>query len=329
MRHFVPFTAAFAIGIATCASAQTFHEVAKWDLHVTSVYDYMTPSPANHRLYVAAGTQIIIVDTQTGAVAGTIPGLVHVHGVTLAADGKTGYISDGGANKIVIFDVESLKVTGSIATEGDYPDSLLIDPSTGLLITFNGHSKTGVTIDLAAGKVVGSFPVPGKPEFSQADGKGNVFVNVETTGQLLRIDVASHKVVDTWKLAGCPGPSGLALDKAHSRLFSVCDGHMAVTDAATGKQVALVAIGDGPDAVWYDAQRSLIFASNGDTGTLSIIHQDSADKYTVKQTIKTTAGARTMAYDDTTGTAYVIAPAGGKVMPSSVARPLFVDVIAP
>lgn len=329
MRTLARLASAATLGIATCSSAQNYHEVAKWDLHVTSVYDYMTPSPANHRLYVAAGTQVIVVDTQRGAVLGVIAGLVHVHGVTLAADSKTGYISDGGANKIVIFDVASLKVSGSIDTEGNNPDSLLIDPASGLLFTFNGKSLKGVAIDIAAGKVVGSFPVPGKPEFSQADGKGSVFVNIETTGQLLRINTTTLKIVDIWKLAGCPGPSGLALDQVHNRLFSVCDGHMAVTDAATGKQVALVPIGDGPDAVWYDAKRSLIFASNGDAGTLSVIHQDSPAKYTVKQTIKTIAGARTMAYDATNGTAYVIAPAGGKSVLSSVPRPLFVDVIAP
>lgn len=302
----------FCVTICLAAAGQTYHEIARWDLHASGSFDYLLASSEDHRLYVAQGTQIVVVDTRNGSVIGTIAGLQHVHGVVLSADRKTGYISDGGANRIVIFDVPSLKISGAIPTGGENPDALLIEPTTGLLYTYNGKSRQGVAIDLKAQKVVGTFSVPGKPEFSQADGKGNVYVNIETTSQLLRVDAANRKVTAQWKLSGCEGPSGLAYDAAANRLFSVCDGEMAVTDAATGNQVALVSIGDGPDAVWFDAKRKLVFASNGETGTLSIVKQESPNRYTVQQTLKTVPGARTMALDPADGRAFVIAP-----MPSS------------
>jgi len=291
---------------------QTYHQIARWDLHASGSFDYLLASSEDHRLYVAQGTQVVVVDTRNGSVIGTIGGLQHVHGVVLSADHKTGYISDGGANKIVIFDTPSLKISDAIPTGGENPDALLIEPTTGLLYTYNGKSRQGVAIDLKTRKVVDAFSVPGKPEFSQADGRGNVYVNIETTSQLLRVDAASHKVTAQWKLSGCEGPSGLAYDAAANRLFSVCDGKMAVTDAATGNQVALVSIGDGPDAVGFDAKRKLVFASNGETGTLSIVKQESANRYIVQQTLKTALGARTMALDPADGRAFVIAP-----MPSS------------
>ena len=329
MHTLARFSAALTLGLSGMITAQSYHQVAQWDLKASGGFDYLTASSPDHRLYVAQSTQVIVVDTHSGSIIGAIGGLQHVHGVVLSADNKTGYISDGGANKILVFDVSSLKVTGEIPTGGDNPDSLVIDPATKLLFTFNGRSKQGVAIDLNARKVVGTFPVPGKPEFSQADGKGNVFVNIETTSQLFRIDAHTQKVAAQWKLNGCEGPSGLAYDKAHNRLFSVCDGKMAVTDAATGRQVALVPIGDGPDAVWYDAKRADVLASNGGTGTLSVVHQDSADKYTVAQTLKTAAGGRTMALDESTGTAYVIAPQVEKGASATAPKHLMINVIAP
>ena len=320
---------ALSLAVATTLGAQTYRQTAQWDLHATGSFDYLTASSADHRLYVAQGTQVVVVDTLTGAVLGNMTGLKHVHGIVIAPDGKTGYISDGGANRIMIFDVSSLKIVGEIPTGGDNPDSLVLDPASGHLFTFNGKSKEGVAIDLQARKTIASFPVPGKPEFSQADGKGHVFVNVETTGELLRIDSLTAKVEATWKLSGCEGPTGLALDHAHNRLFSVCDGKMAVTDAANGRQVALVSIGDGPDAVWYDARRSLLFASNGDTGTLTVIMQKTADQYGVKQTLKTTKGARTMALDGATGAVYVIFPEGQTGATPLPTTPLKIDVFQP
>ena len=309
MRVYTGFLTAICCAIlCLTAAAQNYHQIARWDLHASGSFDYLLASSVDHRLYVAQGTQIVVLDTRNGSVIGTIPGLQHAHGVALSADRKTGYISDGGANKIVIFDIPSLKITGAIATGGENPDALLVEPTTGLLYTYNGKSRQGVAIDLKTKTVVGKFPVPGKPEFSQADGKGSVYVNIETSSQLLRINAATHEVTAQWKLSGCEGPSGLAYDAATYRLFSVCDGKMAVTDATTGRQVALVPIGDGPDAVWYDSKQNLIFISNGGTGTLSIVKQDSPDQYTVQQTIKTAPGARTMALDQADGRAFVIAP---------------------
>ena len=189
----------------------------------------------------------------------------------------------------------------------DNPDAILYEPVGKHVFTFNGKSKDVTVLDASSLAVVATLPVADKPEFAADDGKGHIYVNIESEpGQMAVIDSRKLSVARTFPLPGCASPSGLALDKLHHRLFSVCDGKtMAVTDAESGKQVARVKVGEGPDAAAYDAKRGLVFSSNGE-GTLTVVRQESADRYTVQSTIPTQRGARTMALDEAKGKVYVV-----------------------
>ena len=187
-----------------------------------------------------------VLDTGTGKVIGQITGLTRCHGVVITPDGKTGFVSDGGANAVVAFDPSTFATISKIPA-GTNPDGMTYEPTTNTIWAFNGTSKNATVIDAATKTVVATIPLPGKPEFPQADGKGTVFVNIEGKNTVVRLDAKTQKATATWALTGCDSPSGMAIDTAGMRLFSVCDGKkMAVTDANTGKSLATPAIGDGP-----------------------------------------------------------------------------------
>jgi YVTN family beta-propeller protein len=189
----------------------------------------------------------------------------------------------------------------------DNPDAILYEPVGRHIFTFNGKSKNVTVLDASSLAVVATLPVADKPEFAADDGKGHIYVNIESeAGQMAVIDSRKLSVERTFPLPGCASPSGLALDRLHHRLFSVCDGKtMAVTDAESGKQVARVKVGEGPDAAAYDQKRGLVFSSNGE-GTLTVVRQESADRYSVQSTIPTQRGARTMALGEAKGRVYVV-----------------------
>ena len=275
------------------------------------------------RLYVTHTGKVEVVDTRTGKVIGSVTGLTRTHGVVIAPDGKTGFVSDGGANQVVAFDTSSFATIAKIPA-GTNPDGMTYEPTTNTVWAFNGRSNNASVISIADKKVLGSIPLPGKPEFPQADGKGDVFVNIEDKNEIVRLDAKSMKVTAIWPLAGCESPSGMAIDTEGMRLFSVCDGNkMAVSDAKTGKSLATPAIGEGPDAAGYDAKDKLAFSSNGD-GTLTIVDAGKAG-YPVLQTVKTEKGARTMSYDASTGSVYLVTskfaaadPANPKARPAQI-----------
>ena len=169
----------------------------------------------------------------------------------------------------------------------------MFDAFSDRVFTFNGRTGNATAIDAATDKVVGTVDIGGKPEFAVTDGKGTIFVNNEDTSEIVVFDAKSLEVKKRWSIAPGEGPSGLAIDLKNKRLFSVCDAVMVVSDYENGKVVTTVPIGGGPDAVRYDAGAGLVFASNGE-GTLTVVKQDSADKYTVLETVPTARGARTM-----------------------------------
>ena len=244
-----------------------------------------------------------VLDTDSGKVVGSITGLKGTHGVALDDTGKYGYVSDGGANVVVVFDRVSLATVASIPA-GTNPDGIVFEPITKTVWAFNGRSSNASVIDTAERKVVATIPLDGKPEFPVADGKGTVFANIESKNEIVRFDAAAKKITATWPLANCESPSGLAIDPAGRRLFAVCDGgKMAVVDANTGKTLANPSIGDGPDAARYDSARKLAFSSNGG-GTLTIIDAGK-DSYPVLQNLDTQRGARTMTLDTATGRIYL------------------------
>jgi len=289
---------------ALLAAQKPYRIVDRWKIGGEGGWDDLKADPAVHRLYLTHGARVDVVDTQTGKVAGAIANLQGTHGVALDSDGRFGYISDGRANAVIVFDRASLATVATIPV-GQNPDAIVFDPSTQTVWSFNGRSADASVIDAATRKVVATVPLPGKPEFAAVNGKGEIFDNLEDKGELIRIDAKSRKVTAEWKLAGCDSPSGLAIDAAGGRLFSVCGGKkMAVTDANTGNQIALAAIGEGPDGAGWDAAHKLAFASCGE-GVLSVVDAGAAGYPTV-ESLPTQRGARTMTYDPSADRIYLV-----------------------
>lgn len=259
-------------------------------------WDYLTADASNRHLYMTRGDRVLILDLDSGKTVATIANLKRVHGVALAHELYKGFITDGGDNKVVVFDLRSRQVTQKIAV-GKAPDAILYEPTKKRVYAFNAHSHSASVIDAGTGNIIATVPLSGIPEFAVADDKGNIFVNIESNSTLVRLDASGTKVQNEWSLAPCKAPSGMAIDIKGRRVFSVCENKlMIVTDADTGKQIATVPVGVEPDAVVYDVQRKLLFSSNCD-GTLTIVQQESPDKYRVIQNLVTEKEARTMALD--------------------------------
>ncbi|MYM41192.1 YncE family protein [Duganella qianjiadongensis] len=276
----------------------------KWTLDGAGRWDYLEVDSSQQRLFVTRDERVQVLDLASGKVAGEIPGLKRAHGVAFAPALGLGFASSGAGDSVVVFELDSLKVKREVKVAGKNPDAILFHPASGKLYVFNGKSANVTVFDAATMQQLASIAVNGKPEFAVADDK-RIYVNIEDKNAIAVIDVASDSVVANWGLAGCDEPTGLAFDATHQRLFSVCgNGVLAVTDAASGKAVARRAIGKGADAAVYDAQRQLVFSSNGE-GTLTVIHQTDADHYGVPVTLPTLKGARTMAMDHASGRIYL------------------------
>ncbi len=299
------FCSALFLGLSVHAAlAQSPYRILdRWTIGGTGGWDYLLADPSAHLLYVTHGPRVEAIDTETGKVVGAITGLKGTHGIALDPDGKVGYISDGGSNDVVVFDRKSFATLATIPTETN-PDGIAYEPVTKTVWAFNGRSKSVSVIDTATRSVVATIALPGKPEFPQADGKGHVFDNIEDKNTIVELDAATKKIMASWPLTGCDSPSGLAIDRAHHRLFSVCDGNaMAIVDTETGRQLATAKIGDGPDAAGYDANAQLAFSSNGE-GTLSVV--DAGHNYATVESLPTQKGARTMAYDEAADRIYLV-----------------------
>lgn len=309
-----------AVGcVALAAGAQQpYHIVDHWKIGGTGGWDYLLADPGAHLLYVTHGGRVEVLDTQTGKVVGAITGLKGTHGVALDPSGKEGYISDGAANAVVVFDRKTFATLASVPA-GTNPDGIIYEPVTKTVWAFNGRSKNVTVVDTASRTAVATIDLGGKPEFPQVDGKGNVFANIEDRNSIVKLDARAKKLDANWPVTGCESPSGLAIDTEHSRLFAVCDGKkMGVVSTETGKVLALATIGDGPDAAGYDAKDQLAFSSNGE-GTLSVI--DARGGYKVLESLPTQKGARTMAYDAGTDRVYLVGAAFGPAPAATAANP--------
>ena len=286
-------------------------------------WDYLTYDKDGHRLFITRGSHVIVVDTNTLTASGDIPDLSGIHGVALAQELGRGFVSNGGDNTVTVFDLKTLKKLDSVKV-GDRPDAILYDPFTKHVFTFNARSKDSTVVDAASGKVVGTVPLGGKPEFPASDGKGKVFVNIEDKSQIAEIDATKLTVLNTWSVAPCEEPSALAIDKAHHRLFAGCHNKMmAVVDSESGKVVATPPIGEGVDAGRFNPNTQEVFMSCGE-GVLTVIHEDSPDKYTVTQNVPTVKGARTMAMDYDSNTAYLVTAQREAKPPAPGQRPAMV-----
>ena len=308
-KRFILFTILGSLAVAAIFSAVVFSHAAApapagSGYHVIKTvpvggeggWDYVYVDSDARRVYVSRGTHTIVLDADTYAVVGDIPDTQGVHGIAVASELGRGFTSNGRSNDVTIFDLKTLKSSGTVKTDAN-PDAILYEPVTKRVFTFNGRGKNATAINAADGTVVGTIDLHGKPEFAVADGKGTIYVNNEDTSSLHHLDAKSLKELHNWPLAPCKSPSGLAMDLANHRLFSVCDDKvMAVVNADTGKVVATPTICDGPDASAFDPSSSYAFASCGD-GNLTVIHEDSPDKFTVVENVPTKRSARTMGLD--------------------------------
>jgi len=310
---------AFTLAPSIAAAQKPYSVQSRWTIGGEGGWDYLTADASAHRLYVTHGTRVEVLDTRSGKVIGSIQGLQGIHGVALDDTGKYGYISDGRAGMVVVFDRADLKTLASIPV-GTNPDGIVFEPVTKTVWAFNGRSNSVSVIDTATRKVVATIALPGKPEFPVADGKGTIFDNIETKNSIVRLDAKTKTLTATWPLTNCESPSGLAIDRTGRRLFTVCDSKtMNVVDANSGKILATPAIGDGPDAAGYDAADKLAFSSNGD-GTLTVVDAGK-NGYPVAQNLTTEKGARTMSFDSGTDRIYLVTAAFGPRPAATAANP--------
>ena len=304
----IVFVAACLCAGSVEAFAQARYQVKqKYVLGGDGGWDYLTFDPAGKRLFISRGTHVMVVDPYKGSVIGDIADTAGVHGIALAQDLGKGFTSNGRENSVTVFDLKTLKQTNKIKIDGENPDAILYDPSSKRVFTFNGRSKNATVIDATNDKVVATIPLDGKPEFGVADGNGGVFVNIEDKSEVTSIDAKKATVLKSWPLAPCEEPSGLAMDQKHRRLFAGCGNKMmAVVDADSGKVIATPAIGEGVDANAFDADKQLAFSSNGRDGNLTVVHEDSPDKFSVVENAPTQKFARTMALDTTNHDVYLV-----------------------
>ena len=268
-------------------------------------WDYLSVDEANQKLFVSHGSQVNVVDLKTGKQNSVIPSTEGVHGIAIANDLNKAFISCGKDSSVTVVDLTTFKLIAKITGTGKNPDAILYDPFSKKVFTFNGRSSNATVIDAVTLKVLVNIPLSGKPEFSQADGKGKIYVNIEDKSTIAIVNTVSLKVEKEWSIAPGEEPSGLALDIVNHRLFSVCGNKMmTVSDPLSGKVITTVPIGDGCDGVAFDSATKRIFASNGD-GTMTVVQQVSADQYRVLENIPTQQGARTITVNKTTHHLYL------------------------
>jgi DNA-binding beta-propeller fold protein YncE len=316
-------TAGLTLGTLCCASLLVVAGVPRAALHAAEGpyrllkeipvgteggWDYARVDSEAKRLYVSHATSVVVIDTATNAIVGTIAPAPGVHGIALAPELGKGFISNGRENKAAVFDLKTMKILSSVDT-GANPDAILYEPGHKEVYTFNGNGKSATVFDAATGVVKATIPLPGKPEFAVVDVKaGRIYNNIEDTDSIVAIDTATHKVVNTWPIAPGEEASGLAIDLANHRLFAVCSNNMMVMlDSVSGKVLSTLPIGPGPDAAAFDPGTGLVFASSSD-GTMTVAKVE-AGKLGLVQKLATPPRTRTMTLDPATHRVYAAAAA--------------------
>ena len=313
-------TLVMVMGREARADAGVYKVVTQYKVGGEGGWDILTVDPDTHRLYYGRGTRMQVLDVETGKVIGELQDTPGIHGVALAPGLGRGFTSNGRDSSVTIFDLKTLAALGRVPV-GRNPDAIIYEPVTKRILVFNAGGRSATAIDAASGTVAGTVALDGAPEFAVADGHGKVFVNLEDSSAVAGFDAKTLKVESRWPLVGGEGPSGIALDRVHHRLFSVCGNEkMVVLDSRTGKVVATLPIGKRPDGAEFDPGTGLAFSPNGE-GTLTVIHEDSADKFSVVGTVTTQRGARTMALDPKTHRLYLAAASYGEAPAPTADRP--------
>ncbi len=324
----IPALSALLLAVAGCASmadsgpAPTRYDVvARYEIGGPGGWDYLSVDEKRHRLYVSRGDHVQIVDTVSGRVVGDLPGTAGVHGIAIAGDLGLGFTSNGRADSVSVFDLDSFAVVDTVKVTGSNPDAILYEPTSKRVLTFNGRSANVTAIDARSRKVVGTLAVSGKPEFAVSDGRGRVFVNIEDRNSVAVIDMATLTVAKEWPLGGCDAPTGLAIDRRRERLFSVCQNEkMIAIDARSGSVLQELPIGAGVDGAEFDSGPGFAFSSNGD-GTVTVVRGDEAGHYAVTETVTTQKRARTLALDPVTHRIYLPTASFGPAPVPTAAQP--------
>ena len=280
--------------------ASGYHILKKIPVPGTEGWDYVTMDSDARRLYIGRGNHIDVVDVDAGTVVGRVAGLTHTSGLLPVPELNRGFAMNAEASEAVIVNLKTLQKIGTVKTGKD-PDSFAYDPANKRVFIMNSASNDATAVDAAAGTVASTIPLGGQPEFVVADGKGKLYVNITDKDEVSELDAKTMKITHRWPLAPGEGPSGISMDLKNRRLFSACDNQkMVVMNADTGKVIAALPTGAGTDASLFDPYSGNAFASAGGAGTLTVIHEDSPDKFTVLEDVLTQAGARTMTLDTKT-----------------------------
>lgn len=271
--------------------------VNKFNLPGNGFWDYLTIDENTGRLFVSHNNITQVVDSKTGKLIGTIENTQGVHGITLDHGANKAFISCGRDGTVTVVDLRSLQFITKVKVTGIDPDAILYDEFSDRVFVYNGRSSNATVIDAKTNKVIATIPLAGKPEFSVSDEQGKVYVNIEDKALVAVINSKTLKVENEWSLAPGEEPSGLALDNETHRLFSVCSNKkMIVLDAMNGKLIKTLAIGLGTDGCAFDPEFKQIYSSNGE-GTLTVVKEETPNKFVIIQTIPTSNGARTICID--------------------------------
>ncbi|MEP6999119.1 MAG: YncE family protein [bacterium] len=315
--------AAAAFALPTVASAQTF-KMQKYDIGGEGGTDYLVAEPGTGRVFVSRQTHVMVIDGATGKVLGDIPNTPRMHGIGLAAKYNHGFTTNGGDSSVTMFDLKTLAFIKKIPVKVGGLDGIMYDATDDKIILTN-HSKPGtaVALDPNTGDITGTAELEDdSPEGAAADGKGRIFVNNEGKNTIQVIDAKTMKATASWPIAPCDGPTGIAYDKASNRIFAGCSKKSVVVDAASGKVVAEIENGDRVDALGYDDSEKLIYIPGGaGKGTVTVVRQVSANKYTTVATVETVPGAKTIAVDPVKHVAYLFQPARGPSTPPPAGSP--------
>jgi DNA-binding beta-propeller fold protein YncE len=313
-----------AFGVA--AATGGYHLLKKYSFGAAEgstreYFDYITVDSAARRVYVSHGTEIKVLNADSGAVVGTITGLKQDHGVAVAQEFGRGFITDGAQAKVIIFDLASLKTIGDAPADKD-ADSIVYDPASKRVFAMNGDPHSATAIDAKTGSVAGTIELGGQPEFAAADGAGTVYVNIEDKNEVVAIDSRTLKIKSRWPLAPAGTPTALAMDVKHRRLFTAGRGPqmLVVMDADNGKVIQSFPITSGADAAAYEPETGLIFVSTRE-GMIHIFHEDSPDKFIEVETVKTEFGAKTMGLDTKTHNVFVDTADFGEAPAPTAERP--------
>jgi YVTN family beta-propeller protein len=307
-----------AVIAAAPLAAQKYQITHTYTVGGEGGWDYVVPDPANHRLFIARQNRVSVVDMNNGRLIAEIPGINGAHGTAIVSDIGRGFATSGNDSSILMFDAKSYKGLLKIRA-GDDADAIIYDPSSKHVFSFNGDANTATVVDPRRGTVIANIPLGGKPESGQSARDGMVYVNLVDSSQVVEIDTKTNTVTRRWSTAPCKNPVSMAIDSRRQRLFIGCrSGVMAISDYKNGTVVATVPIGQGVDGAGWDPTLRDAYSSNGD-GTLTVIHQDSPNKYHVVENVQTGERARTMGIDPATHRIYLASAKFGPVPAESTA----------